>query len=299
MNCKDRARQKSRRAFLKRAGITAGGIAAAPFSGFSKLSPSNFSNPTSNVLLIVIDDMNDWTSLLSDTTVRTPNLERLAKRSMVFTRAYCPAPACCPSRTSFLTGLRPSTSGVYFNNQSYRDAGGWLRDVVNLPQHFKANGFLTGGYGKIFHGGYQDRDAHSWTDGYYAGQESESRLYEAAESVTKIDPVWPYSWGMLPDDWDREDTNLMQQDTRNALSVSELVQTAGETRFFAALVSFGRILGGSCLSGTSTFTRKAILRSQPVTRPTTWTTCRLWRDGWRNETSHPIHTVRSFEKDYG
>ena len=238
MNCKNRARQKSRRAFLKRAGITAGGIAAAPFSGFSKLSPSNFSKPTSNVLLIVVDDMNDWTSLLSDTTVRTPNLERLAKRSMVFTRAYCPAPACCPSRTSFLTGLRPSTSGVYFNNQSYRDAGGWLRDVVNLPQHFKANGFLTAGYGKIFHGGYQDRDAHSWTDGYYAGQESESRLYEAAESVTKIDPVWPYSWGMLPDDWDREDTNLMQQDTRNALSVSELVQTAGETRFFAALGIF-------------------------------------------------------------
>ena len=167
-----------------------------------------------------------------------PNLERLAKRSTVFTRAYCSAPACGPSRTSFLTGIRPSTSGVYFNNQSYRDAGGWLGEVVNLPQHFKANGYLAAGYGKIFHGRYQDRDAHSWSDGYYAGQGSERGLYAEAESVTSIDPVWPYSWGALPDSWDREDPDRMQQDTRYAIRTAEVIETVQDTPFFAALGIF-------------------------------------------------------------
>ena len=229
---------ESRRIFLKQAALTAGAMAVTPNFGLSRLGLPDLSARYRNVLLIVLDDMNDWTSLLSDTRVQTPNLERLARRSMVFTRAYCPAPACCPSRTSFLTGLRPSTSGVYFNNQSYRDAGGWLREVVNLPQHFKANGFLTAGYGKIFHGGYQDRDAHSWSDGHYVGQESEADLYAAAEELTDLEGVWPYSWGMLPDEWDRDDWNRMQQDTRNAIRVSRLIEGAQETRFFAALGIF-------------------------------------------------------------
>ncbi len=234
MKVKYEVQSESRRTFLKRAAIAASGITAVPL-GLSSLMPKNNSSRIANVLLIVIDDMNDWTSLLSDTIVRTPNLERLAGRSMTFTRAYCASPACCPSRTSFLTSVRPSTSGVYFNNQSYRDADGWMRKVVNLPQHFKANGYLTAGFGKIFHGRYQDRDAHSWTGGYYVGQEPESELYAAAEAVTSLNGVWPYSWGMLPDDWDREDTKLMQQDTRNAHRVSKLIRSVGDDRFFAAL----------------------------------------------------------------
>ena len=229
---------ESRRIFLKQAALTAGAMAITPNLGLSRLLLPDLSARYRNVLLIVLDDMNDWTSLLSDTQVQTPNLERLARRSMVFTRAYCPSPACGPSRTSFLTGLRPSTSGVYFNNQSYRDAGGWLREVINLPQHFKANGFLTAGYGKIFHGSYQDQDAHSWSDGHYVGGGSEADLYTAAEELTDLEGVWPYSWGMLPDEWDRNDWTRMQQDTRNALRVSRLIEGVQGTRFFASLGIF-------------------------------------------------------------
>ena len=47
-----------------------------------------------NVLLIVIDDLNDWISILGHPTVKTPNFERLAKRSVTFNNAFCPAMFC-------------------------------------------------------------------------------------------------------------------------------------------------------------------------------------------------------------
>ena len=58
------------------------------------LSPLRAQEPDSrpNVLMIVIDDLNDWISILGHPTVKTPNFERLAKRSVTFENAYCPAP---------------------------------------------------------------------------------------------------------------------------------------------------------------------------------------------------------------
>ena len=74
-----------------------------------------------NVIFIVIDDMNDWISLLdTNSPIKTPNLIRLAKKGVLFTKAYCPSPACNPSRDSVLTGLRPYTSGVYGNSSDWR-----------------------------------------------------------------------------------------------------------------------------------------------------------------------------------
>jgi arylsulfatase A-like enzyme len=112
-----------------------------------------------NVLFIALDDMNDWITLLDDDApIRTPNLERLARRGTVFTRAYCASAACNPSRTSIMTGLRPSTTGVYGNNTDWRGA---LPDVATIPQHFMQNGYQAMGAGKIFHhhggGAYHDR----------------------------------------------------------------------------------------------------------------------------------------------
>ena len=76
-----------------------------------------------NVIFIAIDDMNDWISLLDPKSpFKTPNLKRLAEKGMLFTKAYCPSPACNPSRVSILTGLRPSTTGVYGNNSDWRGA---------------------------------------------------------------------------------------------------------------------------------------------------------------------------------
>jgi len=66
-----------------------------------------------NVLFI---DLNDWIGVLGGhPQSQTPNIDRLASRGMLFTHCYCAAPACNPSRAALMTGIRPSTSGVYHN----------------------------------------------------------------------------------------------------------------------------------------------------------------------------------------
>ena len=81
-----------------------------------------------NVLFIAVDDLNDWVGVLrGHPQARTPNIDRLAARGVVFTRAYCAAPVCNPSRTALMTGARPWTSGVYSNNQPWRPV---LKDAV-------------------------------------------------------------------------------------------------------------------------------------------------------------------------
>src|SRR6188768_3396415 len=84
-----------------------------------------------NVPFIAVDDLNDWIGPLDGYKgVKTPNIDKLAKQGMNFTRAYCPAPICNPSRTALLTGVRPSTSGVYQNWEPWRRA---LPNAVTLP----------------------------------------------------------------------------------------------------------------------------------------------------------------------
>jgi len=102
-----------------------------------------------DVLFIAIDDMNDWTTLFDkDNPIKTPNLERLAARGCFFERAYCAVPACNPSRTAIMTGLAPTTSGVYNNGQPWRKV---LPDAVTLSKYFHNHGWATRGAGKIFH----------------------------------------------------------------------------------------------------------------------------------------------------
>ncbi len=102
-----------------------------------------------NVLFIVVDDLNDWISLLDPGgPIQTPNLERLAQRGMLFTQAYCASAACNPSRAATLTGLRPTTTGVYGNGSDWRGA---MPDRRTIMQQFMAAGYEVRGAGKIFH----------------------------------------------------------------------------------------------------------------------------------------------------
>ena len=122
-------------------------------------------NKKYNVLFVAIDDLNDWIGPLDGYKgVKTPNIDKLAQKGMNFTRAYCPAPVCNPSRTALLTGVRPSTSGVYQNWHPWRQA---LPNNVTLPQYFKQNGYEVVGISKIFHDAYND--SASWNK-YYPQQ---------------------------------------------------------------------------------------------------------------------------------
>ncbi len=113
-----------------------------------------------NVLFIAVDDLNDWIGCLGGhPDCQSPNIDRLAARGLLFTRSYCAAPACNPSRAALMSGLRPSTSGVYLNSQPWRPA---MPGAVTLPQHFMAHGYHVVGSGKIYHGRYPDPP--SWHD---------------------------------------------------------------------------------------------------------------------------------------
>ena len=103
-----------------------------------------------NVLFIAIDDLNDWVGFLDGhPQARTPNMDRLARRGVIFTNAHCTAPICGPSRAAVMTGLQPYHTGLYTNaaNLTRRRT-----DLVTLPRFFKEHGYQVMGTGKLFHG---------------------------------------------------------------------------------------------------------------------------------------------------
>jgi arylsulfatase A-like enzyme len=109
-----------------------------------------------NVLLLIADDLNSW--MLEDADryagkVIAPNLDKLARSGVNFTRAYTAAPVCSPSRTAFFSGVAPWKSGIYNNAQTISKSAALNQDaVLSLAGLFKRGGYNTFGYGKITHG---------------------------------------------------------------------------------------------------------------------------------------------------
>lgn len=108
-----------------------------------------------NVLFIAVDDLNDWVGFLDgNAQTITPNLDRLASRGTKFTRAYCTAPLCNPSRTSLMTGFRPFTTGVYTNGNDWRPV---VSEELPLTAAFRKAGYYVAGAGKIYHENFARR----------------------------------------------------------------------------------------------------------------------------------------------
>jgi iduronate 2-sulfatase len=114
-----------------------------------------------NILLICVDDLKPLLGCYGDKTVRSPNIDRLAARGVTFERAYCNQAVCAPSRNALLTGVRPTTVGIYDLGTNFREA---VSNAITLPQYFKNHGYRTEALGKIFHVGHGNReDPASWT----------------------------------------------------------------------------------------------------------------------------------------
>ncbi|MEM7396267.1 MAG: sulfatase, partial [Verrucomicrobiota bacterium] len=149
-----------------------------------------------NVLFIAIDDQNDWIGALGGhPQIQTPNIDALAERGTVFLNAHCQSPLCNPSRTSLMTGLRPSTTGIY-------GLAPWIRtvdefkDVVTLPQYFSKHGYRTYTTGKIYHGGNgrrkTDREFEVIGPPTGVGVRPEKKLVNTPSKHRLVD------WGVFP-----------------------------------------------------------------------------------------------------
>lgn len=147
-----------------------------------------------NVLFVAVDDLNDWIGVLGGhPQSKTPNIDRLVSRGVLFTNAHCAAPACNPSRAALMTGIRPATSGVYHNNQPWRPA---MPDAITIPQHFVQHGYTALGSGKIYHGRYPD--PASW-DEYYPSKQKQrpNDPVPPDRPVNGIPQTSHFDWGPL------------------------------------------------------------------------------------------------------
>ncbi|MHC4745676.1 MAG: sulfatase-like hydrolase/transferase, partial [Planctomycetota bacterium] len=145
-----------------------------------------------NVLFIALDDMNDWVGCLGGYSgkVHTPNLDRLARKGIKFTNAHSPSTVCNPSRTAIMTGLRPSTTGIYNNGQWWRPA---LPNVVTMPEFFRRNGYRVEGGGKILHHTLGNNPPELW-DNYHPQVQDSPWHYDypvPGQHTSKKGVHWP------------------------------------------------------------------------------------------------------------
>jgi len=131
-----------------------------------------------NVLFIAVDDLNDWVGCMKGhPQAKTPNIDRLAARGVLFTNAHCVAPACNPSRAAVFSGRMPHVTGVW-SNQSGRLEQRYPSARV-LPTAFSQSGYLTLGTGKLFHSGGKES-----FDDYFAVEQRWSPLSKNAVKYT-------------------------------------------------------------------------------------------------------------------
>lgn len=151
--------------------ITIGTLTSLAFSIIAEqrvfaITPLQSKNQPMNVLFLISDDMRAELNVLGSQMAQTPNLDKLAKEGVCFTHAYCQYPLSCPSRSSILTGRRPTTIGLYTNREWF---GATYPNWISLPNYFRIHGYETLRSGKVFHGGIDDTEA--WSEG------GEPRIY--------------------------------------------------------------------------------------------------------------------------
>ncbi|MSR32623.1 MAG: iduronate-2-sulfatase [Gemmataceae bacterium] len=136
-----------------------------------------------NILLICVDDLKPILGCYGDKVVKSPNIDRLAKRGVVFTHAYCNQAVCSPSRNALLTGLRSDTLGIYDLPTNFRKS---RPDAITLPQYFKNHGYRTEGLGKIFHVGHGNHeDPASWSVPHFSAKSIGYALEENKAAPTR------------------------------------------------------------------------------------------------------------------
>jgi iduronate 2-sulfatase len=190
-----------------------------------------------NVLFVVSDDLTNNALGCYGGPRATPNVDSLARRGVRFDRAYCQFPLCNPSRTSFLTGLRPDTTRVYENATQFRKN---VPDAQTLPQTFRKAGYTVARVGKLFHYGVPGEigtngldDPTSWErriNPRGRDKDDEDKIFTLTPDAAQGPGRFGASLSWLA----AEGTDAEQTDGKIALAVAGLLREYADRPFFLA-----------------------------------------------------------------
>ncbi len=183
---------QSRREFLRNTALFGfGAIGLSPIQkifGDQKFEPKILNGRRKNVLFLAVDDLRPELGCYGHPMVKSPNIDALANTGILFERTYCQQAVCAPTRASLLTGKRPDTTKIYDLKTHIRTT---LPDVITLQQHFKNNGYLSVGLGKLFHSGFEDEASYSIPHRYAKAEpyalEENNKLRKEGGKISKKD----------------------------------------------------------------------------------------------------------------
>jgi uncharacterized sulfatase len=146
-----------------------------------------------NVLFIAVDNLNTRIGCYGDPVVKTPNLDRLARRGVRFDRAYCQFPLCNPTRISLLLGRYPTTTETI----DFARPALLGRDWVTLPEHFRQSGYKVQLLGKIFH--YPE--PKPWSAGEQAVRKEQEIHRKPSPPTMPAPRSWTSNWAACWTRW--------------------------------------------------------------------------------------------------
>jgi arylsulfatase A-like enzyme len=147
-----------------------------------------------NVLMISIDDLNDWTGFLGGhPQAKTPHMDKLAKQGRIFSNAHCAVPVCSSSRVSVMSGMAATTHGSYEIGPNYIELPA-LKDVPTIQRYFKDNGYTTLAGGKVLHHNFGGRLAGDVDRSL--GRKRTARPKKPMNRPANWSSAW--DWGMHP-----------------------------------------------------------------------------------------------------
>ena len=166
------------------------------FCSCTKTSSEQESTPMQkpNVLFIAVDDLNDWLGCYGGhPQAITPNIDQLAREGVLFSNAHCQSPICQPSRSSLLSGIKPTSTGMqYFIPRNFKQDDNF-KNTVTLTEYFSQNGYHTMGVGKISHKGIPELFDEFGGHGSAGPRRDEKNKL----SYPMGHPLW--DWGAFPE----------------------------------------------------------------------------------------------------
>jgi len=136
-----------------------------------------------DIVMIAIDDLRPMLGCYGNDRIKSPNIDSLARRGVVFERAYCQYAKCGTSRLSFMSGLRPDSIGIFSNSSAdvarFRER---RPELDSVARWLKRSGYHTQSFGKIYHDGWDNRD--DWSSASYPGRDREMWEVVNAENTS-------------------------------------------------------------------------------------------------------------------